>query len=180
MSKAPLRKVCQNGTIPMFDSSVADVGQRVSASLAACRVGLAKRGFAITSMNNVKTMPKSCMLGQNRGTQLTSLLSGVILTILFSGCASIEEFYSENPHAKRIELIDYDGALKAEPVVGLDRDQLIVARESEDYFPIGSADYTGPGNQDWTGAMVRLGRKPAARASHGNVNEDNFDGAQRH
>jgi len=45
----PLRKVCQNGTTPMLDSSVANVGQRASASQAACRVGLAKRGFAITS-----------------------------------------------------------------------------------------------------------------------------------
>ena len=34
----------------MLDSSVADVGQRASASQAACCVGLAKRGFAITSV----------------------------------------------------------------------------------------------------------------------------------
>ena len=28
--------------------------------------------------------------------------------------------------------------------------------------------------------MIIVIRKPATRASHGNVNEDNFDGAQRH
>ena len=50
MSEDPLREVCQNGTIPMLDASVADVGQHASASQAACRVGLAKRGFAITSV----------------------------------------------------------------------------------------------------------------------------------
>ena len=49
MSKAPLWKDCQNGTIPMLDFSVANVSQLVSASQAACLVGLAKRGFAITS-----------------------------------------------------------------------------------------------------------------------------------
>lgn len=49
MPKAPLRKDCQNGTLPMRDFSVANVSQRVSASQAACLVGLAKRGFAITS-----------------------------------------------------------------------------------------------------------------------------------
>lgn len=42
-------RVCQNATIPMLNSSVANVSQRVSASQAACLVGLAKRGFAITS-----------------------------------------------------------------------------------------------------------------------------------
>ena len=50
IDRDPLRKVCQKGTIPMLDSSVANVGQRVSASQVACRVGLAKRGFAITSV----------------------------------------------------------------------------------------------------------------------------------
>ena len=64
MSKDPLREVCQNGTIPMLDSSVADVGQRASASQAACRVGLAKRGFAITSI--VSTCRESSFRGLYR------------------------------------------------------------------------------------------------------------------
>ena len=49
-SKAPLRKVSENDTIPTLDSSVVEVCQRVSASQAACPVSLAKRGFAITSI----------------------------------------------------------------------------------------------------------------------------------
>ncbi len=44
-SKAPLWKVCGNDTIPMLDSSVVKVCQRVSASQAACPVSLAKEGF---------------------------------------------------------------------------------------------------------------------------------------
>ena len=67
MSKAPLRKVCQNGTMSMLDSYVADVGQRASASQAACRVGLAKRFFAITSVEkesnkeNVRICDEACL-----------------------------------------------------------------------------------------------------------------------
>ena len=58
-------KVCKNGTIPMLDSLVADVGQRASASQAACRVGLAKRGFAITSkvrINKVNIQRRNFLL----------------------------------------------------------------------------------------------------------------------
>ena len=54
-SKAPLRKVSENDTIPTLDSSVVEVCQRVSASQAACPVSLAKRGFAITSYENYKS-----------------------------------------------------------------------------------------------------------------------------
>lgn len=79
--------------------------------------------------------------------------------VLATGCVSISEFYSENPFAKSYELIDYDGPLKAEHVVGLTLEQLVNERASEDYLVIGSADYTGQGNLDWTGAMVRLGYK---------------------
>ena len=43
--RTPLRKVCENDTIPMLDSSVAEVCQRVSASQAACPVSIAEEGF---------------------------------------------------------------------------------------------------------------------------------------
>ena len=49
----------------MLDSLVADVGQRASASQAACRVGLAKRGFAITSkvrINKVNIQRRNFLL----------------------------------------------------------------------------------------------------------------------
>ena len=45
MSNAPLRKVCENDTIPTLDSSVVEVCQRVSASRAACPLSLANEGF---------------------------------------------------------------------------------------------------------------------------------------
>lgn len=47
ISEAPLRKVRRNATIPMLDSSVANVSQRVPASQTACLVGLAKRGLQL-------------------------------------------------------------------------------------------------------------------------------------
>ena len=43
--KAPLRKVCENDTMAMLDSSVVEVCQLVSASQAASPVSLAKEGF---------------------------------------------------------------------------------------------------------------------------------------
>ena len=57
MSKAPLWKDFQNGTMPMLDFSVANVSQLVSASQAACLVG--QRGFAITSNVSESGMPLS-------------------------------------------------------------------------------------------------------------------------
>ncbi len=82
-----------------------------------------------------------------------------LTAILLSGCASIDRFYSENPNARHLEFLDYDGPLKAEEVVGMDLDSLLDVREADDYFLVGAADYNGPGNVDWTGAMVRLGRR---------------------
>ena len=82
-----------------------------------------------------------------------------LLSLFFSGCASIARYYSVNPASQKIELIDYDGPLYASPVFDMDLERLVDQRSSEDYFLIGSADYTGRGDLDWTGAMVRLGRK---------------------
>lgn len=86
-------------------------------------------------------------------------IGGCTFVLLVAGCASISQCYSENPVAKNYELIDYDGPLKAEHVAGLTLKQLVDERASEDYMVIGSADFTGEGNFDWTGAMVRLGCK---------------------
>ena len=44
-SKDPLRKVSQNGTIPVIDSSAESAVKWVSASQVACPVSLAKEGF---------------------------------------------------------------------------------------------------------------------------------------
>lgn len=57
MSKAPLREVRQNGTIPMLDSSVVEVCQRVPASLAACPVRPSKEGFC----NYLKELFDACL-----------------------------------------------------------------------------------------------------------------------
>jgi hypothetical protein len=45
ISETYLCKGVENGTIPMLDSSAAEWTRRVSASLAACPVNLAKEGF---------------------------------------------------------------------------------------------------------------------------------------
>ena len=58
-SKAPLLKVSKNDRIPMLDSSVVEVCQRVSASETACPVRCAKEGFCNYLMNELRKEMKS-------------------------------------------------------------------------------------------------------------------------
>ena len=81
------------------------------------------------------------------------------IPLLFTGCLSIDQFYTPNRFASEIEVLDYEGPLKAEQVVGMSFDQLLDLRAAEDYILIGTANFTGQGNVDWTVAMESLGRR---------------------
>ena len=70
-------------TIPMLDSLVANVGQRASASQAACRVGLAKRGFAITSLHQMKKL--LMMIGAAGCLALEAFANTAALSVTVSG-----------------------------------------------------------------------------------------------
>ncbi|HBO99277.1 MAG TPA: hypothetical protein DD637_05530 [Verrucomicrobia bacterium] len=82
----------------------------------------------------------------------------VLFGSVFAGCASIQPYYTPNPDIAANEVEDYEGPLDAELVAGTNIAQRIARREAADYAFIGSAAFTGAADEDWTSAMVRLGR----------------------
>lgn len=81
----------------------------------------------------------------------------LIAAMLFCGCTSISRYYAPNPAAADLQLSDYEGPLTAISVGAKDVDGLMRQMLAEDYVLIGTADFTGNGDLNWCGAMVRLG-----------------------
>lgn len=88
---------------------------------------------------------------------MNKILSAAFLACL-CGCASIQPYYTPQPDVAESELLPYTGPLQAELVAGTNIAQRIAQREADDYAFIGSAAFTGAADENWTGAMVRLGR----------------------
>jgi len=86
----------------------------------------------------------------------TSYIFSLVL-ILLSGCASIQPYYVAVPTGD-LETIDFEGEVSAELMPDADFDELILRRAAEDYALVGRADFGAPGEEDWTGAMQRMGR----------------------
>lgn len=86
---------------------------------------------------------------------------GICSMLMFLiGCRSnIARYYKPLPDVINVEVNDYVGPLKAEPLGNMDMKQLFDNMLAEDYILVGTADFTGDGTKNWSGAMVRLGQK---------------------